>query len=409
MNLVLGRKHLGRYPLAGHWTLAGGVTPTVYSQPYRPGCYTLIFYNADGTKLGRIGSDMGQNPVISCEFELTETGCGAFTLVLGEAPGFTINYGTRLDIHLFDDVQPWYSGFVIEKPLAGSTSPTLKYTGHGYVAQLDWILVDADYSDQDIAGVAKSIVRNEVEPVTGILYRSSKITATGYRASGLSFSQTKASEAIKQLAEFASNYRYGVDAYREFFFKPISTDINEQARFTVGKHLSEFLPKESIDKLCNRILVKSGQISEGDNILATVEDAASQATYGLREEVKTIPSALTATDATRWGQTQIARFKDPIKSASVKGVQLWSVTPTGTYTVRKLTPEGQARITSEDGTVYGDYPISKVKYSISADGIICALTLGDTSERFDEMLVAMNRAIKQNEILQRMANSQLSS
>ena len=226
MNQILGLRHLGRYPLAGHWVLAGGTAPTVYSQPYRPGVYTLIFYNADGTKLGRIGSDMGNNPVISCEFELTETGCGAFTLVLGEAPGFAITYGTRVDILLFDDVQPWYSGFVIEKPLAGSTSPTLKYTGHGYVAQLDWILVNADYSEQDIAGVAKSIIRNKVEPNTGILYRSSKITATGYRASGLSFSQTKASEAIKQLAEFASNYRYGVDAYREFFFKPISTDIN---------------------------------------------------------------------------------------------------------------------------------------------------------------------------------------
>jgi ribosomal protein L31E len=401
MNHVLGRKPLGRVPLGGHWILGeGGGGAVAYSQPYRPGVFSVVVYNADGTQRGRFGSDMGDNPVIKLEFEQDENGCAGFTLTLGKLPGFPLDYGDRVDIHLFDDVQPWYSGYVISKPLAGSTSETYVYKGDGFVTQLKRILVNGSYENQDISVIVKNIIQTLVEPNTGILYRSSKIVPVGYVASRIEFAYTDANEAIKELAEFAANFVYGVDAYREFFFKPINTEINESARFTVGRHLSEYIPEESIDNIINRIHVRTSNTSEeASGILATVEDAGSQAAYGLREAVKTIPSALTEADATQWGQTQLIRYKDPVASATVKGVQLWYMTAAGTYSVRKLTPEGKARITSEDGSVSRDYPISKVKYSISSAGITCSLTLGDTSDHYEKIIVDLARRQKQAELM----------
>ena len=402
-QFILGRRHMGRYPLAGHWTLDTS-TGTLYSQPYRPGVYSVVVYNADGTKLARFGSDMGDNPVVSLEFEINEHGCGAFSLILGQALDVTVGYGQRIDVHLFDDPLPWYSGLVLEKPLAGSTARTLEYSGHGYVCQLDNILVDQDYASTDIATVVKSIVINLVEPNTGILYRGSKIQTTGFVATGLRFQNATATEALQELCEFANNFRYGVDATREFWFKRIDTDVNESARFTVGRHLSSYKPKESIDGVLNKILVKATETEEdgSTSILATVQDATSQAAYGLREACKAIPSALTEADAQQWGLVQIARFKDPVKSAEIGGVQLWYVTPSGEYAVRRLSPEGQARITSDDGTVYGDYPISKIKYKINSNGIACSMSLGSTTHDFEAIVNNMQRQIRQAELIKDM-------
>jgi hypothetical protein len=367
----------------------------------------MIVYNSDGTKVAEYGSNIKNNPVNTLTFELSTSGCGALNFSLLEMPD-CINYGTRIDVHLFGSASPWYSGFIVQKPVAGTTARPFAYVGHGFINQLKRIVVNWAYADMDIAGVAKDLVQNYVNSQTDIVFRSSKITTTGYVLTRLNFDYCTAEEAIKQLSEYALNYVYGVDADREFFFKPLLTAVNEAARLTVGVHIDNFEPTESLDNLVNYAYIKAGTLdSGGSNIACTVQDATSQAAYGKVKVVLTIPSAISAADAQRWGLSQIDKYKDPTQSAKIKGLRLNAPAADGSFMYRKITPEGQAIITDLDGNTH-QYPISKIKYTVNSAGITADLELGEPTKRIEDWFAKAQREKKQSDYLQSLNNIQLS-
>lgn len=409
-NLLYGRRQFGRRIFAGvlGGALAGG-SGSALSFPATPGEYAVKVYAADGTKTAEWGSAIQRNPVLSLDFELLETGCGAFNMTLGELPTTAaLNYGMRIDIHLFNDAAPWYSGFVIDRPVAGTTETPYKYKGYGFFQQLDDVLVDGTYSGMDPASIAKLIVTSFVEPDTQILKRASKIIKTGYTASKLRFDNIDAKTAIKQLAEFATGYVYGVDEYREFFFRPINSAVNEQARLIVGTHVNTYTPTEDVADLCNYALIQGATLDEGgSNILATVQDAASQAAYGMKKKVLSMPAAVTATDATRWGQQEIGRLKDPKRRAKITGLRLEYPNADGSFNVRRIKPDGKAAITPLDGGAAHEYPITKVKYTISAQGIVATLDLGEQAKTLADWYVKAVRDKSNTDALTAANNVQL--
>lgn len=411
-SVRFGRRIFGRsWKFGGPFgTSAGpGPTPTDLTTA-RPGEYAVKVYNADGTKLAEWGSGVGNNPVLALNFELLETGCGSFEMKLGELPAVaSLNYGMRLDIHLFGDVAPWYSGYVTDRPVAGTTARPYTFKGYGYFMQLDNVLVGATYEGQDIATVAKNILQTVVEPDTQITYASAKIINVGYAVTKLRFDNVSAKEALKQLSEFATGYVYGVDERREFFFSPIRTAINEQARLYVGVHISEYNPTEDLKDLCNYAIIKGSTLdSNGSNVLATVQSAASQAAYGLRKKVLDIPAAVGAADAARWGAAEIDRLKDPAKRATVKGLKLEYPNADGSFNVRRIKPDGRAAITTTDGEVH-EYPITKVKYTLAnGSAWVTDLTLGEPERSFADWYVASVRDKKNSDYIQSANNVQLS-
>ena len=68
---------------------------------------------------------------------------------------------------------------------------------------------------------------------------------------------------------------------------------------------------------------------------AYVEDVESQLKYGIQEQVLSLPSAYSESDAYRWGKNQIERYKEPTKSAKVTGVKLEYPKPDGSFFVTK--------------------------------------------------------------------------
>ncbi|SMC63132.1 XkdQ/YqbQ family protein [Sporomusa malonica] len=396
MNFIFGKKLFGRYIFTGRVGAASGGT-TKFSPPLVKDSYAVKIYNSDGSRIAEYGSEIQNNPIISLEFEIADTGCGALEIEFGSYQPI-ISYGTRIDIHLFNDVAPWYSGEIIEKPLLGSTQKTFKYSGHGYYNQVEYCLVNKTYENMDIADIVKDIVSRIIEPQKDVVYRSSKIISTEYIASKLKFTYVNCKDALEQLAEFAGDYVYGVDEYREFYFKPISDEINEQARFWVGKHISEFEPSETLDDVYNYIFVKSG--STDAEFSGPYQDAESQKNYGVRQTVLTIPSAVNQADTDRWGQSQLNKSKAATKKADIKGLSVLYYDSAGVLKARKITTDGKARIISEDGQNRYDFPITKVKYKISSKGIIPEIELGDHSKnRIDGWLLKLNRDIKNNEYL----------
>lgn len=407
-NLRYGLYPYGLYGWAAIAGTGGGDDPDA-SVNYLPNAYAIIAYRSDGTKTAIFGAGSESNNIESLKFELIETGCGSFEIIFKSLPDNSeLDYRQRIDIHLFNDPRPWYSGYVITRPVKGTTDETFKFTGHGYYNILEKVYITAVYENMEVSAIVADIVR-KVESAVGLQFNGNKLIDTSYRITRIEFDHVSVKDALKQLSDFAVDYVYGVDEYRQMYFKPRVNEINEQARFWVGQHLDEYQPTWDVEKVINRAYIKGGKVDDaGEQWLATVEDVASQEEYGLQETVLTLPSAYNASDAIRWGLNQIERNKEPVKSAKVKGVKLEYPRPDGTFFVRKLSTDGQAAITTIDGDLH-IYPINKLKYTVSAaTGIkLDTFELGQQPFAIDKYFADLDRNAKNNELLQQASTKQL--
>lgn len=398
-NLMFGRSvRFGRYRFAAPIKRVGVV---VVDYPVIDGHFAIDFYNSEGVRTATISPTAKASPLISAEFTLDNNGCADFAFVLERDHGIAIDYNQRVDIRLFGDSKPWYSGYILTRPIEGTTAEEREYTGYGFFQQLEYVIVNKTYSGIDIAAIAKDIVANDIEPGTGARYNGSKIYSTDYTASGLTFDYATAKDALKQLSEFAANYIYGVDEHRDVYFKPLDTEINENSRFWVGYHVQEFLPEEDVSTVVNYVYVQGGTLDDGgSNIMYETSDASSMAKYGKRAAVLSIPSAYAEEDAARWGENELDKAKEPKRTAKVEGIS-------NEIKRRNIRPEGMARITTFDGAHSYDYPIQKVTYKLSGEGIIMTMELGEYTKGLDQIILKMTRDAKNAELLQRGNNSQL--
>lgn len=412
-NLIYGRQRFGRYIYAGTVGTAGsgpgpGPSPSDKSE-YLPNIYSIIAYNSDGTKSAYFGSGSESNNIKKLTFEITETGCGKVEITFSKLPTTSeLNYRQRIDIHLFNDANPWYSGYIIERPIEGTTEDgNFKFVGHGYYNLLDKVIINKTYNNTEVSAIVSDIA-STVEQKVGLRMNSSKIVSTSYVVSRITLDHVTVKEALDQLSDFAIDYVYGVDQYRELYFKPRVDDINEQARFWVGQHLDSYIPKWDVDTIVNHAYIKGGNVdSNGEQWLAEVEDLESQKLYGIQEDIWTLPSAYAAADATRWGENQIEKYKEPTRSATVKGVRLEYPLADGTFSVRKLTTDGRAAITSINGEMY-TYPINTLTYTVdSTNGIQLDMKLGEQPFAIDRYFAELDRNAKVAELLQQAATIQL--
>jgi hypothetical protein len=405
MNLRHGLKRHGRFIWAA--PLRAGSAGGGEKIKYLPDCAQVVCYNRDGAKSAVFGDNTWRQSFYSLAFELTGTGCGEATLKFKRLPPpAELNHGQRLDIHLYGDYRPWWSGYVLTRPDAGGTGEEFAFKCHGFYNALKYKLIFQRYQGWEVADIAADIAARAES--LGVVLNGSKIYPTGYRISDIEFDGVTAQECLKQLSEFAAGWVYGVDEWREFYFKPRVEGINEEARFWAGEHLKAYLPEANVDKIVNWARVKGAQVDEaGEQWLATVEDTASQALYGRREEKWDLPTAYAAQDARRWGEEEIKRYKDPIRSAKVKGVSLNYPRPGGVFWVRKLSTDGQAAITNLNGEMTA-YPISKLKYTVdAAKGIALDMELGEQPKDMAEWVIAQERAARDRELLQQAATKQI--
>lgn len=407
-NLMWGRYHWGRHIWAG---LAGGGIATE-QEVLIDNCYCVTAYAADGTKTAIFGGGSEADAIKELTFEIGETGCATATLKFTKLPTTAeLNYRQRIDISLFNARQPLYSGYIMTRPAdgttAGASGQTFTFKAYGYYNWLDKVLITATYENMEVSAIVKAIATT-IESKVGLAMNESKIVSTTYTITKIAFDHTTAKDALKQLADFAVDYVYGVDEDRNLFFKPRNNEINEQARFWVGEHITSFLPELDADSIANHVYVKGGALdAEGEQWLAEVSDATSIATYGYCEETIDLPSAYSATDAQRYGQNYVNNHKNPTESAKVKGLMLEYANTDGSFNFRHLTTQGKAYIVDRAGTAH-TLPITKLKYTISAEkGITCDMTLGNPPDEVDKYLAMLDRNYRNQQALQDAANKQL--
>lgn len=327
--------------------------------------FKLKFYDTSDVKLGELGSDVKIGKVVNVEFELRTLGCGAFSFILDDEPGFAIGFRTRIDIHPYFDPTPWFTGFIQTIPRTGQKRP-FEYTGFGFFDQLDWITITDSYTSDDVANIVKDIINTYVAPNTQIIYNAAKVIATGYTVQSIDFDHTFAKDAIQTLADMAQDYEFGVDDSREFYFRPITTTV--QYSYWVGKHFQNVDIKEDPFTVRNKLYIKLGEIQAGGtNIIGSVQNNDSINAYGLKEEIITAPESLNSADATRWANMILSELKDPAVRAKIINMIF-------DETKAKIIAKGKARITMYEGTEYSLF-IKAVSYSITAGGILGEMEL----------------------------------
>ena len=143
-NLLYGLYPYGKYIHAGLVGIAGGYTDDQIG--YLPDRFDAIAYNKDGTKSAIFSSGVEGNALEKITFEIVDTGCGKAEFTFRRLPTNTeLSVDQRIDIHLFNDPRPWWSGYILNCPAQGSTADSYKYTAHGYYNKLDAVVIFADY------------------------------------------------------------------------------------------------------------------------------------------------------------------------------------------------------------------------------------------------------------------------
>lgn len=409
MNHQFGNSVFGRFLYAGHVEQVGHHSDGKGEiHRYYPDQFTVIAYADNGTKTAFFGSGIEKNPLSKVSFDISATGCGSCELIFKVLPTSSeLNYMQRIDIHLFGDELPWYSGYIITRPVEGTTDMEYKFTAHGYYNRLGHLILFETYEHMDPGAIVRDIAR-KAEKNHGLVYNQTKIADAGYTVTKLVFDGVTAKEALDTLSDFALDFVYGVDEYRSLYFQPRARRINEETRLTVGTHIQKYQPTWNTEKIYNWARIKGGNVdAKGEQWLCSVQDDTSIAQYGRRDKVLTLPSAYTITDAKRWGENQLSQYKNPICSAKVSGVRLEYPMADGSFNVRHLTTMGQAEIRTLEGETYS-YPITKVKYTIAANtGITADMTLGEPLFALDTYLSDIERQAKNIEQSQASAIRQL--
>lgn len=357
--------------------LEGASSTPGLSQPHRR-AITVRIYDRDDILQHIISSNSGLGYLVQCRFETFDSGCGAFELELTRY--YDLQHDWRVDIHLWNDPLPWYSGFIQERDTPGGTDRTFSYSGYGGTALFERVLVSKTYSGQKVHLIAKDLFQQaEMRLASRIIYDESLIGVSKFSTVGeLKFLRTPLKDALKQVADLAGGFEYGVDDRRRMFFRKPSTQVDLHA--WAGKHIETYVPKEDSSKIINKMFVKAGKVRidiastnplyKTNWVAEPLEDkgtGSSQARFGVREGIYSAPSVFSLIDAIRAAAVDLKRKKEP---------RVWAKARSFVFNGVKLSTTGLARITGIRGVAL-ILPKKKITHTIRGQKDMVEAELGD--------------------------------
>jgi hypothetical protein len=401
-------------------------------QPNRRGA-TIRIYDRNDQLVKVISSNAGSSILQTCSFELLETGPGQFNMTLTER--IDIGHDYRVDIHLWNSEQPYYSGFIQRLPCRGTTELSWAISGFGFFQMAEDSLVTGSfpagtYPHKIAAALAEDLRKDTggrvsvgaISPTTqatqifqvdsnGVVLTGYPIAYVTYQLAGIvNFLRTPMKDAMKTVTDLSgAAYTWGVDANRQFFFNPVSQKVNDDARWWVGKNMETYVPEEDSSKVKNRIYIKLGSVRHDlpptDPLFATnfldlpLEDLDSQAAFRVRSMVYSAAAALSPTDAVRAGAVQLDALKLPTQMATVTGID---------FVGKMVKAEGKARITGRGGVVLELQKV-KVVYTIQGSSIQMDVQLGAIEKTAGTFLAQVTRAAAEASLIQQNTQNKAST
>lgn len=351
----------------------------------------------------------GSDGFKSIKFSIDEHGCADFTMehlyqqVKNPGSGTEMinlfGHGYRIEVYIGSMIEPWYNGYVTDCPEYTGIDDIYIIRGKGYIERLSHHRVTHHFQSETVHDIVDYIIKNYVEPEIYIVYIAENISSLAtYLVNDIQIKRIITNDVMAQLATLAGNYIYGVNANREFYFKPF--DVSIILNLWVGHHVIDCDYSSSSLKLANRLYIKCGEQTLDDeenkeNYAGIVENTASQVVYGLFEDEVTAPSFMDNDDALIWGEYELATRKDPAKYLKINEVFNIDITS-------PIAADGNCRIIFLNGNSE-TLPIKKVTYSIDdKNALKCDLEIGDISPALNTALKEFAANLKKQELLASM-------
>lgn len=304
-----------------------GLEPRALVQASRPAVKLVIYDNRDNL-IGQISSNAQHNTLGTGKFELLPTGCGALDFSLSDKPSYPLPIGTRVDVYLYNQTAPVYSGFLQTSPWDGVTQNERRLSGFGYSDRLTAVLLSGPFYNWQTSDIVSNLIQFQIGPSTGIELDPTQIVPDGYQTQALVFVFDDPTSIWPQLDLLAGGYFHGVDELRRFFFKPQDPVVRENLWH--GKHFEDCTDETDGTSLCNSYLLQLANVrtdlAPGDFLFGTnycppaLEDSASIAQYGRYQQVLNLPSTFSQIDGARMAGQLLEENSQPAHHAEVKTI-----------------------------------------------------------------------------------------
>lgn len=279
---------------------------------------TLIFFTPPG------GTQTQIMTYDNCSTTQTSADrAGNFSVSAKDATGSLISlYPINTDVFIKQGGK-WFRGWVKDAPKSQfATIRTSEFSGVSYAGMTQRKIVNEIYIDKAIDYIVKALFAKYYPEIGRVTYVTACATVTS-----INLSDVTLWDAMEQLAERAG-YNWtinqpflNISTLQLYFYNPatntadvtISESENHYARGS-----AQFL--EDTSKLVNRLIVKAQNVMVDDeqyNIRMVLEDATSQAAYGIYDGIYT-PKATYIADVIALGQAYLDRYKNPLKNGKIK-------------------------------------------------------------------------------------------
>ncbi|GAG84369.1 unnamed protein product, partial [marine sediment metagenome] len=222
------------------------------------------------------------------------------------------------------------SGELIFKPNQDRREVTYKYSGNGYYEYLKRVKMTKTYANNTLSFILNDIIQNFAEPNTRIIYNPTLIEPPSITIKDFEIENKDLLKTMERLLGIANydykniQYRAGVDENRHFFFQSVSTDVTYS--FFEGFQYQNPDVKEDLKKVINQVTIYRTKSGSSDvEEVTSVNDADSQAKYGLKSKNLTIPIFLDTQSAIKIAQFIIEKNKEPLLSVNVKSLETLNI------------------------------------------------------------------------------------
>ncbi|QGH73031.1 MAG: tail protein [Siphoviridae sp. ctCJE6] len=151
----------------------------------------------------------------------------------------------------------------------------------GYQSALNDIIVNRNYTGQEVSAIVKDILDQDVVPNTDLTYDAGDIENTGF-SGNFKLEYTTAKDAIEKLATIAGGIEWGVDANRKVYFKAQSNV--EAFHYPMEKKITNFKLNSSSREIINRVIVIGKDVS-GSKYVYTKNYSVNQNKYKRRDKI----------------------------------------------------------------------------------------------------------------------------
>ena len=219
----------------------------------------------------------------------------------------------------------WFRGYIKDPPKTHfGTVRTVAFSGVSYAGLTQRLYVNEKYENTRIDTIVKALFHKYLP---GIEHDTNITTCT--TLTSVNWQDVKLWDAMEQLSERAGfnwtiNQKYLNDSILHLFFYDPSANTATETIGETGHIYQKGTAKFSTDssKLVNRLIVKVNNADVNGvkyNVRLALDDATSQSTYGVYEEIYT-PKATYINDIILLGQAYLDKYKEPIKSGSIKPI-----------------------------------------------------------------------------------------